>query len=331
MSFQRRFAQPNQAWGRQLGARAWLLVPSCALFRVNLRYVLTCMLIGACTFAHAAEADNASRLAQPSEWIAQGFVPPSGEPKCIGEVVKSLNTAKLQTVCEAARNGVAQAQHVMGQLFFLSVGAQEHNYDDAYKWFNLAAEQGLAASQYGMGLLHLYNLGIVGQLYEAERWLSGAASSGHANAQLLMGLHTANPIRQKDSGIKEPLEWIRRSSEQGHPLALEVLTNVEKRMAQHSSPNIKPEGKFVVAATLAACTQGYDINNAHRTTPDAGATTSGGAQVNKPEAFVYFTEENLLEAIKESHLRYLGMVSVCFAEVATRSGPGFVPPKVTSP
>jgi uncharacterized protein len=90
------------------------------------------------------------------------------------------------------------------------------NYDDkvAAKWYRLAAEQGITASQMSLGWLYFYGLGVPKDNKEMMRWFRPAAENGQAEAQLYMGMwHADGDLVKKDD--KEAVKWYRKSAEQG--------------------------------------------------------------------------------------------------------------------
>ena len=297
------------------------------ILKNNPRRLLALLCWGFSPMLHAADEQNASSVAQPSEWVARGFVAPGGEPTCLTDAPPALNRETLEHLCEDAKKGAPKAQHNLGQLFFLTKGAGERDYDNAYKWFNLAAKQGLPAAQYGMGLLHTFSLGIVGNRDEAMKWLSQAANSGHANAQYALGLYYAATIRASEDNALESVRWLRRSAEQGNPLATEVLSNTTKRRASgsRSKPESVPEsdGEYDFSISLAACTEGYDLNHQKSASQKAWESARIGASKNNTGSFRYFTPSDLLRAINVSPERYMGMMGTCFDGSASRLGPGF--------
>ena len=280
--------------------------------------------LGMAGHAFAEANDDPDRVVMPSEWVGRGFVAPPGEPHCIDEASVSLNGAALKRLCEAARNGDAQSQHNLGQLFYLTKGAQEQDYDDAYKWFHLAAEQGLPAAQYGLSLLHGNGLGIAGRIDEAIKWLTRAANSGHANAQFWLGIYYASAMRASDSDTEKALVWLRQSAKNGHPLAVEVLTNTSKRMTQGSGSASDTGTEYDFSNSLAACTEGYDINHPKPAAQEDQSASQGDAPRKKSAPYIYFTKADLLRSIQSSPETYLGAVGTCFSAAALRAGPGFV-------
>ncbi len=51
------------------------------------------------------------------------------------------------------------------------------------KWYRLAAEQGVAFSQYNLGLLYLNGQGITQDYIRAYMWFDLVANKGHINAR----------------------------------------------------------------------------------------------------------------------------------------------------
>jgi len=62
------------------------------------------------------------------------------------------------------------------------------NYAEAEKWFRMAAEQGDADAQLGLGVMYYKGLGVVRDDLEAVKWFRLAAPKGQPDAQLNLGL-----------------------------------------------------------------------------------------------------------------------------------------------
>ena len=60
---------------------------------------------------------------------------------------------------------------------------KEKNYTEAIKCFREAAEQGLAISQYNLGVLYQYGEGVEKDEAQAVDWYRKAAEQGHMKAQ----------------------------------------------------------------------------------------------------------------------------------------------------
>jgi TPR repeat protein len=87
------------------------------------------------------------------------------------------------SVEERAENGDAEAQDEMG------VDANEaHHYDKGFKWFQLAATQGLSKSQVSLGYAYDMGLGVEKDQVQAVHWYALAAAQGNPHAEFDLGM-----------------------------------------------------------------------------------------------------------------------------------------------
>lgn len=82
-----------------------------------------------------------------------------------------------------ARSGHAPSQHLLGTLYLNGWGVEE-NAATAYAWFVYAANQGLAAAEYRLGLAFFR----AGDIAETIKWWDRAAAQAHLPAQYNLGL-----------------------------------------------------------------------------------------------------------------------------------------------
>jgi TPR repeat protein len=94
-------------------------------------------------------------------------------------------TRAMQLFLPLAREGNAQAQYHLGNLYALGDGPAEEPDPDrmAARWYFESAQQGNADAQYALGLLFLSGKGVVRSDDEARKWFARAANGGHADAQ----------------------------------------------------------------------------------------------------------------------------------------------------
>ena len=59
----------------------------------------------------------------------------------------------------------------------------EQDYDEALRWYRLAAEQRHAEAQLNLGVMYANGSGVEQDYDEAARWWRLAAEQGHADAQ----------------------------------------------------------------------------------------------------------------------------------------------------
>ena len=62
------------------------------------------------------------------------------------------------------------------------------DYAEAVKWFRKAAEQGVAAAQFNLGIMYDNGLGVTQDYAEAVKWFRKAAEQGYAKAQYNLGV-----------------------------------------------------------------------------------------------------------------------------------------------
>ena len=66
------------------------------------------------------------------------------------------------------------------------------DYQEAVKWYRLAAEQGVAKAQYNLGWMYMNGRGVPQDYQEAVKWYRLAAELGHAKAQTNLGVMYEN-------------------------------------------------------------------------------------------------------------------------------------------
>lgn len=299
------------------------------LIKVKAVLLIKIVAFAVCGNVRAEDDERSHKLLQPSAWAARGFVSPEGAPKCIDEVVESSIDEELKIICEAAKRGNAQAQHNLGQLLFLMHGGEVQDYDEAYKWFSLAAEKNLPDAQYAIGLMHYYGIGIVGDYSLAIKFLLRAANNNHMNAQYMLGLVYAGSIREAVKNTDEATKFLRLAAAQGHRLAQEVLTNILKRSALNSGIEGAPVIGYNVEISYAACSEDFDINNPKHSANSEREIVLRAPTFGKADKFRHFTKLDLNHALNEGYEKYVGLMEVCFSSSARRLGPGYV--KVNSP
>ena len=110
--------------------------------------------------------------------------------------------------CEAAKQGHAQAQCILREMFYDKYGTR-YAYEKVVEWFCKVAEQGDADAQFNLG--ELYNEGddVPQDFAEAAKWYSKAAEQGHAHAQSWLG----TMYYYGDGVPKDALESVKRSEE----------------------------------------------------------------------------------------------------------------------
>ena len=117
----------------------------------------------------------------------------------------------------AAEQGDAQSQFGLGTLYY--EGRQlPQNDAAAARWIGLAADQGHAVAQFSLGLLYYEGRGVQVDRAEAVRWYRISAEQGYAEAQYSLALAFEDGAGvQRDAA--SAVEWFRLAADQGHPVA----------------------------------------------------------------------------------------------------------------
>jgi TPR repeat protein len=93
----------------------------------------------------------------------------------------------LQQIAPLARAGHADAQHLLGLMYYMGRGVQR-DYRQAMSWHRKAALQGKADAQYVVGAMYYTGNSVPQDQQQAVSWFRKAAEQGHAEAQHALGL-----------------------------------------------------------------------------------------------------------------------------------------------
>ena len=114
---------------------------------------------------------------------------------------------------QSAKDGVAADQYKLATMYVKGQGVKQ-DYQEAVKWYRLAAEQGEVNAQSALGLMYDNGEGVSKDDREAIKWYRLAGEQGDANAQYTLGLKYASGegIAQDD---KEAVKWFHLSVDNG--------------------------------------------------------------------------------------------------------------------
>ena len=102
-----------------------------------------------------------------------------------GHGVRESDALALQWFERAARQGLAEAQYHLGNMYAYGLAALPADADAgrlAAQWYFEAARQGHAEAQYSLGILFLTGSGVSQDTGQARHWIARAAAQGHADA-----------------------------------------------------------------------------------------------------------------------------------------------------
>lgn len=93
----------------------------------------------------------------------------------------------LKEIAPLARAGNADAQHLLGLMYYMGRGVAR-DYKQAFSWHLKAAQQGKADAQYVVGAMYYTGNSVPQDQKHAVTWFRKAAEQGHAEAQHALGL-----------------------------------------------------------------------------------------------------------------------------------------------
>ena len=114
----------------------------------------------------------------------------------------------------AAEQGHAVAQNQLGNCFNLGLGVVQ-DYNEAVKWYRKAADQGRAAAQCNLGVCYYYGKGVALDYHDAVGLFRKAADQGRADAQFYLGV-CFNKGQGVTQDYVEAVKWYRKAADQGH-------------------------------------------------------------------------------------------------------------------
>ena len=111
----------------------------------------------------AASLLSAVSYANPS--IEEG-----GIQKCMSAYNRGFDNRETLIVCRPlAEQGASHAQNVLGEIYMYGEGIPQ-NFDEAAKWFRLAAEQHHRRAQFMLGVLYWSGDGVPQDYDKAVKW-----------------------------------------------------------------------------------------------------------------------------------------------------------------
>ena len=130
----------------------------------------------------------------------------------------------------SAEQGYDMAQYVLGAMYFGGQGVPKDQ-AKAAKWLRFAAKKGLAFAQTSMGKIYKYGNGVPQDYAEAANWYRLAAKQGNAFAKKSLGV-----MYGKGQGVPqdfaEAIKWFRLAAEQGSVRAKKAFRALAPLLAQ---------------------------------------------------------------------------------------------------
>ena len=131
-------------------------------------------------------------------------------------------------ILEKAKQGKADDQYAAG-LMYMPGGDFSVNYQEALKWFYLAAKQGHAGAEFNLGLLYRNGRGVLQDFTIATQWIEQAAHKGYPEAQYQLGtFYKTGEGIQRD--LAQAYVWYNLSAAQGYEPGISGRDNVANLM-----------------------------------------------------------------------------------------------------
>lgn len=128
----------------------------------------------------------------------------------------------------AAAQGQAQAQYNLGMMYASGRGAPLDHGESA-RWYRLAADQGLDLAQLNLGVAYANGAGVPQDESEAAKWFRLAANHGEAQAQFNLAVLYANGQGVLQN-LAEARHWAMLAADQGHQMAQALINDLDQKM-----------------------------------------------------------------------------------------------------
>jgi len=119
--------------------------------------------------------------------------------------------------CKTADQGEANAQFQLGDMYEQGQGVPQ-DYEEAVKWYRLAANQGNAYAQVNLGTMYDNGTGVPQDDEEAVKWYRLAAEQNDVDGQSNLGM-----MYEHGQGVpqdyEEAVKWYRLAADQGNAQA----------------------------------------------------------------------------------------------------------------
>ena len=134
----------------------------------------------------------------------------------------------LEDIKKLAEDGNADAQFEIGIRYNTGRGGLPQDFDKCAYWFEKAAKQGDAMSQFFYGVCYFNGQGVPQDFKQAAYWTRKSAEQGYPTAQLVLGYNYLD-----GNGVERDKEqaayWFKQAADQGNEQAKAALEKLEKK------------------------------------------------------------------------------------------------------
>lgn len=137
----------------------------------------------------------------------------------------------LKECIPLANAGVADAQHLLGLMYYMGRGVAR-DYKQAMAWHRKAAQQGKADAQYVVGAMYYTGNAVPQDHKLAVQWFRKAAEQGHAEAQHALGLMYRYHVAGMPQDVVIAYMLWNLAAASGNLNAVEQRASIAKQMTQ---------------------------------------------------------------------------------------------------
>lgn len=126
-----------------------------------------------------------------------------------------------------AEKGRVDAMHSIAHTHLYGIAGVARDYDEAFKWFTRAAQNGCPQAMYHLGLCNAEGYGTRKDPKKAADWYKKSAARGDEDAEYRVGLcyETGAGVKQD---AQEALAWYRQAASHGQPDAAAKVRELAK-------------------------------------------------------------------------------------------------------
>ena len=143
----------------------------------------------------------------------RGLLPPPG----CGEETPVDDLASLEA---RASSGDSSSQCWLGHAYSFGAGV-EKNYEEAFHWYSLSAEQGHSAAQYALGNFYEYGRSVEKDMDQARDWYRKAGEQDLSAAQAKVGHFHSTAGEHEEAAI-----WTQKAAQKGDLMARANLASM---------------------------------------------------------------------------------------------------------
>ncbi|EOV8808871.1 tetratricopeptide repeat protein [Acinetobacter baumannii] len=139
----------------------------------------------------------------------------------------SSANSEFENLKSAAEQGDIRAQSQMGDAYLFGEYDLNVDYKQAINWYQKAADQSDAKSQYNLAIMYLNGYGVKKDLSKSVEYYRKSALQGDADSQLQLGIRYLNGERV-ERNIETAKEWFKKAKLSGNQEAgiyLEKMNN----------------------------------------------------------------------------------------------------------